>query len=93
MARDPEGGIPAHLKFDWRAITPDDSPKGLPDVAADPTHRDLATAKLEVGDIAHDFLLPVLDASRGTERETDELFHLQGRAAKRPVALIFGSYT
>ena len=79
--------------FDWKAFTPEDSPKGLPDVMADPRHQDLATAKLGAGDRAHDFNLPVCDFSEGAERSTGERFHLQGAARERPVALIFGSYT
>jgi hypothetical protein len=79
--------------FDWKAFTPDDSPKGLPDVMADPVHQDLSTAKLGEGDPAHDFELPLHDFSDGRERATGQTFHLQEAAAKRPVALIFGSYT
>ena len=79
--------------FDWKALTADDSPKGLPDVMADPVHQDLATAKLSEGDPAHDFELPQSDYSDGTNRETGETFHLMKAAAERPVALIFGSYT
>jgi hypothetical protein len=79
--------------FDWKALTPDDSPKGLPDVLADPVHQDLSTAKLVTGDPAHDFALPLCDFSTGVERETGETFHLVQAAAERPVALIFGSYT
>ncbi len=79
--------------FDWKALTPDDSPKGLPDVMADPLHRDLSTAKLDAGDVAHDFELPLCDFSDGTGRETGQTFHLQRASAERPVALIFGSYT
>jgi hypothetical protein len=79
--------------FDWKTITPDDSPKGLPDVMADPLHRDLSTAKLEEGDPAHDFELPLCDFSEGRECATGETFHLTKAAASRPVALIFGSYT
>ena len=86
----PDGPPPG---FDWRAFTPDDSPKGLPEVMADPLHQDLSTAKLSVGDPAEDFTLPLLDASEGGERETGETFCLRDRAASRPVALIFGSYT
>jgi hypothetical protein len=79
--------------FDWRALTPADSPKGLPDVMADPIHRDLSTAKLAEGDPAHDFELPLRDFSAGTERPTERRFHLFEAAESRPVALIFGSYT
>ena len=93
MAHDSANGPNPPPAFDWRAITPEDSPKTLPDVMADPVHRDLATPKLAIGDPAHDFSLPLLDASEGGERETGETFHLLGRAESRPVALIFGSYT
>ena len=79
--------------FDWKAFTPEDSPKGLPDVMADPLHRDLSTAKLAEGDRAYDFTLPLRDFSDGSERPTGQTFHLQQAAAQRPVALIFGSYT
>ncbi len=88
---DPEQKIPD--SFDWQALTPDDSPKGLPDVMADPLHKDLSTAKLAQGDVAHDFELPLCDLSDGTERETGRTFHLLKAAAQKPVALIFGSYT
>ena len=79
--------------FDWKSITPDDSPMGLPDVTADPVYQDLGTAKVGVGDPAFDFDRPLYDFSDGTPRETGERFHLAGVAAERPVALIFGSYT
>lgn len=79
--------------FDWKAITSEDSPKGLPEVLGDPVHQRLSTADLRVGDPAFDFDLPVLDCSTGVERETGERFHLQEVAAHRPVALVFGSYT
>lgn len=87
---DPQKIPPA---FDWKALTPEDSPKGLPDVMADPLHRDLSTAKLDEGDVAYDFELPLCDFSDGTERVTGETFCLSRAAAERPVALIFGSYT
>ncbi len=79
--------------FDWRTITPDDSPMGLPDMAASPVYQDLATAKLAPGDPAFNFDLPVYDFSDGTRVETGRSFHLQSAAADRPVALVFGSYT
>lgn len=79
--------------FDWRAFTPEDSPRGMPDVMADPVHQELSTAKLAQGDAAYDIELPVFDFSEGTERATGETFRLQSVARERPVALIFGSYT
>jgi hypothetical protein len=63
------------------------------DVESDPASRDLATAKLSEGDPAFDIELPVFDFSDGSERVTDETFHLSEIARDRPVALIFGSYT
>jgi len=79
--------------LNWRAITPTDSPRTLPDVMQDPALRDLSTAKLGVGDPAEDFELPVLDVRDGRPIETGETFCLSEAAARRPVALIFGSYT
>ena len=79
--------------FDWRAFTPDDSPLTPMDVLADPLTKDLATAKLGPGDTACDFELPVYDFRTGVKRETGETFHLLPEAERRPVALIFGSYT
>ncbi|MDH4016294.1 MAG: hypothetical protein OEV20_03035 [Actinomycetota bacterium] len=77
--------------FDWRAFTPEDSPKGLPDVFAEQGH--LASADLAPGDPAFDFELPVFDHSDGTSKATGRTFHLAALAATRPVALVFGSYT
>ncbi len=79
--------------IDWRAFTPDDSPKTPADVFADPVARDLATAKLGPGHPAFDFDLPVHDFSDGTRVETGRRFRLSEVAAERPVALVFGSYT
>ena len=79
--------------FDWRSITPKDSPVTLPEHLADPTVQDLATAKLALGDPAVDFSLPLYDFSDGVEVETGETFSLLTAAESRPVALIFGSYT
>ena len=86
-----ESKLPAG--FDWRSITPDDSPMGLPAMMADPVHQDLATAKLTPGDPAFDFDLPIYDFSDGTRVETGHSFQLHSAAANRPVALVFGSYT
>ena len=79
--------------LDWRAFTPEDSPKTPEDLFADEDFRALRTAELSVGDAAADFELPLHDFSDGTPRETGQTFHLLERAGKRPVALIFGSYT
>ena len=87
MAREMPKGI------DWRAFTPEDSPKTPVDVFADPVHQDLAQAKLTEGDLAYDFDLPIFDFADGTRRETGERLHLLEAARNRPVALIFGSYT
>lgn len=83
----PDGG------FDWRAFTPDDSPKTPLDVMSDPVHQGLATPDLAAGDPAFDFDLPVFDFADGTERATGTRFRLREAATARPVALIFGSYT
>ncbi len=79
--------------FDWRAITPENSPKTPMDVMADPKYKDLVTPKVQQGEVAYDFRSVVYDYSDGTERTTDQMFHLAGVAKEKPVALIFGSYT
>ncbi len=81
------------LNFNWRSITPEDSPRTPLDTMKDPVLRDLATPKLSVGDPAFDIELPTYDFSDGSERLTDETFHLSEIARNQPVALIFGSYT
>ncbi len=81
------------LDFDWRSITAEDSPQTPMDTMKDPMLRDLATPKLNVGDRAFDIELPAYDFSDGSERLTDEMFHLSAIARDQPVALIFGSYT
>jgi hypothetical protein len=79
--------------FDWRAITPADSPKTPPDLFGDPAFRELATAKLAPGDRAFDFERPLFDFALGARRETGHRFRLLESARARPVALVFGSYT
>jgi hypothetical protein len=79
--------------FDWRAFTPDDSPRTPLDLAASTQHVDLSTAKLAPGDPAFDFERPLFDFSSGVRRDTGRSFRLLAAAAERPVALIFGSYT
>ncbi len=79
--------------FDWRAITPEDSPKTPMDVMSDPIHRALSTPDLAVGDETYDFESVVYDYSDGSEKRTGEMFHLAEITREKPVALIFGSYT
>ena len=88
-----DGPRPLRGDIDWRAFTPEDSPKTPMDVMADPLHRDLATPKLASGDLAFDFELPIHDFGDGAERPPGARFHLRELARERPVALIFGSYT
>lgn len=80
-------------KMNWRAFTPEDSPKTPMDIMSDPGHLDLATAKLAAGDACFDFELPVYDFSDGTEKATGRTFSLSAATRERPVALVFGSYT
>ena len=80
-------------RFDWKSFTPDDSPKTPVDLMNDPGHRDLAMPDCEPGDVAPDFELPLFDFSDGTRVETGQTMRLSERAAHRPVALLFGSYT
>ena len=68
---------------------PADSPLTMDDVIASPAHRDLSTPKLAVGNPAFPFTLPLLEG----QRQTVELVSLGDFVGKRPVALIFGSYT
>ena len=79
--------------FDWRAFTPEDSPKTPMDVLADPQHQALATALVDQGGPAHDFSSPIYDFSNGRQVITGRSFNLLEAAREKPVALIFGSYT
>ena len=79
--------------FDWRAITPEDSPKTPLDIWAEPRHQDLGTAILAEGDDAYDFSSRIYDYSDGIEKDSGNMFHLAEVAKEKPVALIFGSYT
>ena len=63
------------------AMTPSDSPLTLADVMRSPTYLDLQTPNVQVGDPAVDFEL------------TGSGIRLVDHRGKRPVALIFGSYT
>ena len=79
--------------FDWRAFTPEDSPKTPMDVMADPRHQALASASVSTGERAYDFSSPVYDFSNGQKVITGRAFNLLEAAREKPVALIFGSYT
>ncbi len=79
--------------FDWRQITPEDSPKTPMDILADPEHKRLGSADVETGGPAYGFKSPIYDYSDGTEVATGRDFDLLAVAAEKPVALIFGSYT
>ena len=79
--------------FDWRAVTPQDSPKTPMDVLADPEHQALSSAEVEQGGRAYDFAGPMYDFSRGRQVITGRRFSLFEAAREKPVALIFGSYT
>jgi hypothetical protein len=79
--------------FDWRAVTPEDSPKTPMDVFADPRHQALVTASVTQGGPAHDFSSPIYDFSDGSKSATGRMFNLLEAAREKPVALIFGSYT
>lgn len=68
-----------------RRNAPADSPLTLQDVMASADYRNLMTAKVEVGDVAPDFDLPLIEG-RGSLR-------LSSLVAHSPVVLIFGSYT
>ncbi len=70
--------------------TPPGPPRTKEEVQASAQHRDLSTPKLKQGDPAFDFTLPTLDATHGL---TDAKVQLSSFRSKRPVALIFGSYT
>jgi hypothetical protein len=79
--------------FDWRSITPEDSPKTPLDMMADPAAKALRTADVEAGGPACDFSSPVYDFSNGHKVITGRRFNLLEAAREKPVALIFGSYT
>ncbi len=66
-------------------LAPEDSPLTLKDVMARADYRDLRTPSVAEGDPAPDFELPTFDGG-GTVR-------LASLLERRPVALVFGSYT
>jgi hypothetical protein len=71
--------------------TPSDSPLTLDDVMSSPDYYELRTPSLAVGDPAVDFDLPRLDPE--SHRRTGERVSLAHFRGRRPVALVFGSYT
>ncbi len=79
--------------FDWRAITPEDSPKTPMEIMADPKHEALSTPEVSPGGAAFDFSTPIYDFSAGQQIITGQRFNLLEAAREKPVALIFGSYT
>lgn len=87
MTQENKGGL------DWKAFTPEDSPKTPMDLHADPIHQALSTAQVQTGGPAHDFSGPIYDFSNGHKVITGRGFNLLEAAKEKPVALIFGSYT
>ncbi len=79
--------------FDWRRITPQDSPRTPEDLFEDVDYLDLSEADLSVGDQAYLFSGELFDFSSGRKDSTGEKFDLAKRFPDKPVALIFGSYT
>jgi len=73
--------------------TPPDSPLTMQDVLASPRYRQLSTAKLRVGDPAFPFTLPLLARGEDVSRAAGNTVTLESFRDKKPVALIFGSYT
>jgi hypothetical protein len=71
--------------------TPSDSPLTMEQALASPVYRDLMAPKLAVGDAAFPFELPLLDPD--THARTGETVRLADFVGRRPVALVFGSYT
>jgi hypothetical protein len=70
--------------------TPPDSPLRLADIRTSAFYRNLSSPAVAVGDPAPVFRLPRLDVRRA---ETTEIVDLGDHVGRRPVALIFGSYT
>jgi hypothetical protein len=71
--------------------TPADSPLTLHDVMGSPVYQALMDPALAVGDPALAFDLPLLDPE--THRPSGARVRLADHVGKRPVALVFGSYT
>ena len=83
---DPRWSVPGMVLSRLRhGLAAEGSPLTLQDVMARDDYRDLMTAKVDVGDVAPDFALRQLE--QGGELRLGSLL------TKRPVALVFGSYT
>ena len=85
---DPRWSVPGMLASrvrHGRRLAPKDSPLGLQDVMQRADYRDLMTPAVDVGDIAPDFDLPLVDDGGSVK--------LSDYGADRPIALVFGSYT
>ena len=74
-----------------RPETPADSPLTLEQAMSSPLYQRLMTPELAPGEAAYQFELPLLDPE--THQPSGERIRLADFAGKRPVALIFGSYT
>lgn len=73
--------------------TPADSPLKMEDVMGSKLYRDLSTPKLAKGDTAFLFELPRLDPRSGDARPTGKRVSLASFRGRKPVALVFGSYS
>ena len=93
MSDDATGNSEPPAGFDWRAFTPEDSPKTPLELRADPEIQALSTPTVEPGGPAFDFSGPVYDFSDGHKIITGRRFNLLEAAREKPVALVFGSYT
>ena len=95
MADDKQSDGQASLPegWDWRAITPEDSPLTPMDIMADPAVVALSTPEVRQGEPAYPFSSAVYDFSSGQQVATGRHFDLLTAARTQPVALIFGSYT
>jgi hypothetical protein len=84
------GGATERMPDPGEPPTPPDSRLRLSDIRTSPRYRDLGTPIVAVGDRAPIFRLPQLDSAR---HATGEIVDLGDHLGRRPVALIFGSYT
>jgi hypothetical protein len=71
--------------------TPPDSPLSLDDVMSSPFYGGLMAPDLRPGEPAFGFELPLLDPE--SHEPSGERVRLADFGGRRPVALIFGSYT